>query len=71
MMSHHLPVVLPVGLRVQDKDLVKIESTLGKIVEFECACKGYMRVFGPDVNGVQDVCGEVEVYPLYWYFRVV
>ena len=64
VMGHHLPVVLTMGLRVEDEDLVAVKCALCEIIKLEGSCKGYMGIIYPDGYGVQKFGWEIEVNPL-------
>lgn len=64
MVGHHLPVVLAVGLRIQNEYLVSVKGALGEVVELERACKRYVGVVYPCVDGVEDLSRDVAVYIL-------
>ena len=53
MVGHHLEMILPASLSIENKDLVKVKSRLSEIVNFNSASNGYMRVVDPQVDGVQ------------------
>jgi hypothetical protein len=57
MVGHHLPVVLPTCLRIEDQDLVEIECGLGKVVELQRTSQRDMGIIRPHVYRVQDVGG--------------
>lgn len=52
MMCHHLPVVFPARLSVEDENLVQVERSLKEIVEFDRSSDGYVGIIYPDVYRV-------------------
>lgn len=44
VVSHHLPMILPLGLSIEDEDSVKIESRLVQIIELDGCSEGEMGV---------------------------
>lgn len=51
MVGHHLDVVLPRCLGVDDEQQVEVERGLHHVVHFDGPGEGYMRVAGPKVGG--------------------
>lgn len=51
VVGHHLPVVFPWSLRIDDEKQMKVKCGLHHIVEFYWAWKGYVGVAGPKVGG--------------------
>jgi hypothetical protein len=50
MMSQHLVVVLPPGLKVEDEELVEPEPELNEVVELGQRAQGSVRVVVPEVS---------------------
>ena len=61
MVRHHLPVVRPAGLRIEDEDLVHVERGLEQVIELDRASQGYMGVVGPRIDRVQEIRRQVPV----------
>jgi hypothetical protein len=65
MVKHHLHMVRATLLRVDNKNLVKVEGSLSKVVEFDGASHGVMRKPDPEVNRVKKTRWEVVMNILY------
>ena len=63
MVGHHLPMILAVGLRVEDQNLMEIKCALSEIIDLEGRGEGSVWVTDPHASRVQDFCREVEVHP--------
>lgn len=61
MVGHHLPVVLPPGLCVQDQHLVHVERRLGQVVKLDRPGKREMRVVDPNLRWIEGRRGQVTV----------
>ena len=61
MVRHHLPVVRPAGLRIEDEDLMHVERGLEQVVELDGAGQGYMGIMCPHIDRVEDVRGQTRV----------
>lgn len=66
VVGHHLDMVLPSGLCVEDEDGVEPESELREVVELDAAGKWNVRVVDPEVLEAPRGVGKVNVQVLRW-----
>ena len=56
-----MPMILPAGLSIKDKDLVHVKRGLREVVEFDRAGERKVRVIHPHLRGIERRGREVKV----------
>lgn len=64
MMRHHLDMILPSGLGIEDQYLMKVEGSLDEVIKLEGTSKGEMGVIRPQICWVQDTGRKVMMHIL-------
>lgn len=50
MVSHHLHMIFPASLGIENEDLMEVEGGLGEIVKLQRSSKGTMGVIQPQLR---------------------
>lgn len=69
MVGHHLDMILPASLSIENQYLVEVKGSLGKIIKFDSASQGDVRIIQPQLRRVQHSSGKVVVHILGWNVR--
>lgn len=61
MMGHHLYVVLPSSLSVENQDLVHVESGLSEIIEFNWSSERDVGILKPKITWVKYTSRKIDM----------
>ena len=61
MMGHHLYVVLPPSLSIENQDLVHVESGLSEIIEFNWSSKRDVGITKPKITRIKYTSRKIDM----------